>query len=77
MYFKVRNILNIKIYHDLNHTQNHIILPATLFNHGQPFTIGFAVDFVCVFDIILVFELEKDKFNEKNINYNFFNQILF
>jgi len=27
------------------------------------------------FDIILVFELEKDKFNEKNINYKFFNQI--
>jgi hypothetical protein len=31
------------------------------------------VDFACVFDIILVSELEKDKFNEKNINYNFFN----
>ena len=32
------------------------------------------MNFVCVFDIMLVFELEKNKFNEKNINYNFFNQ---
>ena len=77
MYFKVKNTLNINIYHNLNYTQNHIILSVTLFNHDQPFTIGFTVNFACVFDIMLVFELEKDKFNEKNINYNFFNQILF
>jgi hypothetical protein len=73
MYFKVKNTLNINIYHNLNHTQNHILLPATLFNYEWSFTIDFTVDFVCVFDIILVFELEKYKFNEKNINYNFFN----
>jgi hypothetical protein len=33
MYFKVKNTLNINIYHNLNYTQNHIILSVTLFNH--------------------------------------------